>query len=239
MTVKRGIPVELSHIKLTRAAIQVTSPYAVASLTSEMQNPVHVLTRSERTMKRAFDIVFSLLILMLTFPLFIVIAIAVKVDSRGSIIFRQTRVGQHERRFTMYKFRSMVENADEIVAPSHAGEYLKRPDDPRVTRIGRILRRTSLDELPQFFNVLIGDMSVVGPRPEVLWIAEQYEPWQQLRTTVPQGITGWWQVTGRAANPLQNNVKFDLYYIRHYSFWFDLRIVAMTPLCVLTGYGAY
>ncbi len=197
-----------------------------------------VLTRWEQVVKRSFDIVFSLIVLIITLPLVGLIAIAIKLDSDGPVIFRQTRVGQFERRFTIYKFRSMVVNADEIVPHSEARKYVKRPDDPRVTRVGRFLRRTSLDELPQFFNVLRGDMSIVGPRPEVLWIAEHYEAWQRKRTSVPQGITGWWQVTGRAANPLQENIAADLYYIQHYSLWFDLRILLITPLCVITGKGA-
>src|SRR5579871_4799566 len=167
--------------------------------------PVHqqslhypVLTRGQQIAKRSFDIVFALCVLIITLPLTAVIALAIKLDSEGPVIFRQTRIGLFERRFTMYKFRSMVVNADEIVPHSQSGLYIKRPDDPRVTRVGRFLRRTSLDELPQFLNVLLGDMSVVGPRPEVLWIAERYEQWQHERTNVPQGITGWWQVTGRA-----------------------------------------
>ena len=194
-----------------------------------------VFTRSQRIVKRAFDLIFAFCALILLFPLFVLIAIAIKLDSPGPIIFCQKRVGQFERHFTMYKFRSMfAENSSGL----RAEMSLKQAGDPRVTRVGKLLRRTSLDELPQFFNVLIGDMSVVGPRPEVLWIAERHDPWQRERTTVPQGITGWWQVTHRATNPSRIDIEYDLYYIRHYSLWLDMRILLMTLRCVVTGKGA-
>ena len=198
----------------------------------------HVLTRSQRIAKRSFDIALALCIIVVLFPLFILIALAIKVDSPGPFVFRQRRVGQFERHFTMYKFRSMYVNSENILLRSHIRTFLKQPDDPRITKVGKILRRTSLDELPQFFNVLLGDMSIVGPRPEVVWISEQHEPWERERTYVPQGITGWWQVTGRASNPLQINAEFDLYYIRNYSLWLDLRILLMTLGCVIIGKGA-
>jgi len=119
----------------------------------------------------------------------IAIAIAIRLDSPGPAIFRQKRIGQHGRHFTIYKFRTMHINAEERVQHEPSGQFLKRPDDPRVTRVGRFLRRTSLDELPQFINVLRGEMSIVGPRPEVLSLAEHYEWWQRKRFEVPQGIT--------------------------------------------------
>jgi lipopolysaccharide/colanic/teichoic acid biosynthesis glycosyltransferase len=115
----------------------------------------------------------------------------------------------------------------------------KRPNDPRVTRIGRIIRRTSLDELPQLINVLKGDMSLVGPRPELPWLVAQYDYWQHKRFAVPQGITGWWQVNGRSDNLMHLNTQDDLYYIRNYSLWMDLYILLKTPWVVLRGKGAY
>jgi lipopolysaccharide/colanic/teichoic acid biosynthesis glycosyltransferase len=118
-------------------------------------------------------------------------------------------------------------------------KIFKAPNDRRVTRVGRLLRRTSLDELPQFFNVVKGEMSLVGPRPEQLFIVEQYEPWQRQRLAVPPGITGWWQVSGRSDLPLHLNTDFDLYYIRNYSLWLDLLILWKTVWVVMAGRGAY
>jgi lipopolysaccharide/colanic/teichoic acid biosynthesis glycosyltransferase len=115
----------------------------------------------------------------------------------------------------------------------------KRPDDPRITRVGRFIRRTSLDELPQLFNVLKGDMSLVGPRPELPWLVELYEPWQRKRFAVPQGMTGWWQVNGRSDKEMHRHTDEDLYYVQHYSLWLDLMILARTVFVVLRGRGAY
>jgi exopolysaccharide biosynthesis polyprenyl glycosylphosphotransferase len=198
-----------------------------------------VLSPAERILKRLFDIVFSVLVLALAWPLFLIIALAIRLDSPGPVIFRQQRIGQHGRRFTMYKFRSMYVNADRIISREEAGNYVKRRDDPRVTRVGAFLRRTSLDELPQFINVLKGDMSVVGPRPEVTWLAEHYEWWQRKRFEVPQGITGWWQVNGRADKPMRFNIEDDLFYVRNYSFWLDVQILFRTIYTLITGRGAY
>jgi lipopolysaccharide/colanic/teichoic acid biosynthesis glycosyltransferase len=140
--------------------------------------------------------------------------------------------------FTIYKFRTMVVGA-ETMTDEEMRAAAKRPGDPRITRVGAFLRRTSLDELPQFFNVLRGEMSVVGPRPELLSLAAHYQWWQRKRFEAPQGITGWWQVNGRADRPMQEHIEDDLYYVRHYSFWLDLQILFRTVAAVLTGRGAY
>jgi lipopolysaccharide/colanic/teichoic acid biosynthesis glycosyltransferase len=124
-------------------------------------------------------------------------------------------------------------------APGAGRGLPKRKDDPRVTRIGRFLRRFSLDELPQLWNVLKGEMSLVGPRPEQLWLVDQYEPWQRKRFAVPQGITGWWQINGRSDKPLHLNTEDDLYYVYNYSVWLDIWILLRTPLAVLQGKGAF
>lgn len=195
-----------------------------------------ILTPLQRISKRAFDIAFSLLVLLVSWPLLIAIGIAIRLDSPGPAVFRQLRVGQHGRRFIIYKFRTMYQGAEEMINPH---EFIKGRDDPRVTRVGRVLRRTSLDELPQFINVLKGDMSVVGPRPEVTTLMHKYEWWQRKRFEVPQGITGWWQINGRSDRPMQMHTEDDLFYVRHYSFWLDMQIIARTALSVFTRRGAY
>lgn len=191
-----------------------------------------IMTPAQRIAKRAFDVVFSALLLLISSPLFIILPILIRLDSPGPAIFRQTRIGQHGRRFTIYKFRTMTNGAEEQ-------GYQKKPDDPRVTRIGAFLRRTSLDELPQFFNVLKGDMSVVGPRPEMTGLVANYEWWQRKRFEVPQGITGWWQINGRSDKPMHLNTEDDLYYVRNYSFWLDMQIIAKTALALVTRRGAF
>ncbi len=193
-----------------------------------------ILSPAQRVLKRFFDIGFSLLVLLLTAPLFPLIAIAIRLDSPGEIIFRQQRIGQHGKPFIIYKFRTMRSGEPEPLPSAH-----KRPDDPRVTRVGRFLRRTSLDELPQFINVLRGEMSVVGPRPEQADLAQHYQPWQRKRLEVPQGITGWWQINGRADRPLQQHTEDDLFYVRNYSIWLDIRIILRTILTLISGRGAY
>lgn len=195
-----------------------------------------IMTPAERVFKRGFDVAFSAAALVFSAPLWLAIAIAIRLDSPGSIFFRQTRVGQHGRRFTIVKFRTMIVDAEAGIDPRRSA---KREDDPRVTRVGRFLRRTSLDELPQFLNVLRGEMSVVGPRPEILSLAEGYEPWQRKRFEVPQGITGWWQVNGRSDRPMQAHTEDDLFYVRNYSVWLDLRIIARTIIAWISGRGAY
>jgi lipopolysaccharide/colanic/teichoic acid biosynthesis glycosyltransferase len=166
------------------------------------------------------------------------------LDSPGPIIFRQTRVGENGRLFQMLKFRTMVKDAEtqfeKTKGETEETEWLyKRKDDPRVTRIGRFLRRISLDELPQLYNVLCGEMSMVGPRPELPWLVEKYKPWQRKRFAVPQGITGWWQVNGRSEKPMHLNTDEDLYYIYNHSLWLDAIILLKTPIAVLTGKGAF
>lgn len=198
-----------------------------------------VLTHSERFIKRALDVVFASAALLLCLPLFAVIALAIRLDSPGPILLRQERIGYRGRPFRMMKFRSMFHNPGSTPAPGTPYNLQKLKDDPRITRVGRVLRRTSLDELPQFLNVLKGDMSVVGPRPEVPWMVEHYEWWQRKRFEVPQGMTGWWQINGRADKPMYYHTSDDLYYIRNYSVWLDLRIILRTIIVVVLGRGAY
>jgi len=202
------------------------------------------LNSFQRLVKRIFDLIIGSIITIFVLPLFGLIALAIKSDSAGSVIFRQDRVGDNGHVFRMYKFRTMVSNAESLQASVNTtnenGDIVhKSENDPRITRIGRFLRRTSIDELPQLFNVLKGDMSLVGPRPEMPWLVEKYEPWQRKRFAVPQGMTGWWQINGRSNKLMHLNTEDDLYYIQNYSLWLDIYILLKTPLVILRGTGAH
>lgn len=199
-----------------------------------------------RFAKRLIDICFSLAALIILSPFFLVIAIAIKASSSGPIFFHQQRVGLGGKLFPMHKFRSMVVDAEEIRAsllddPSrNTNEILfKMKDDPRITRVGRFLRRYSLDELPQFFNVLAGEMSVVGPRPPLPEEVLKYEDRVRRRFLVKPGITGLWQVSGRSDLDWRETVRFDLYYIENWSLIQDFQIIFRTLSVVLRGNGAY
>jgi exopolysaccharide biosynthesis polyprenyl glycosylphosphotransferase len=196
-----------------------------------------------RMVKRAFDVVVGALLSLAVTPLLAVVAVLIRLEGAGPALIRQPRVGENGRLFDMLKFRTMVAGSDstphgpagrEESAPLH-----KRRDDPRITRLGRFLRRYSLDELPQLINVLRGDMSLVGPRPELPWLVDRYEPWQRKRFAVPQGLTGWWQINGRSDRPMHLNTEDDLYYVYNYSLWLDILILLRTPLAVLLGRGAF
>ncbi len=202
------------------------------------------LTEPQRVFKRMFDIAASTLLLVALSPLMLLIALLIKLESPGPVFFLQERIGEQGRRFKMIKFRSMYQDAErrwhEVATRDEQGNLVhKVEDDPRVTRIGRKLRRTSLDELPQLLNVLRGEMSLVGPRPEMPYVAAEYQPWQWQRFRVPPGITGWWQVNGRSDKPMHLHTEDDLYYIQNYSFWLDLRILFKTFVVVWQGQGAY
>ena len=183
--------------------------------------------------------------LVLLSPLLLVTALLVRLSSPGPILYVSRRVGEGGRVFSMLKFRTMRQGADrleeDLISRSEDGAlvFAKRPDDPRVTPIGRFLRRYSLDELPQLYNVLVGDMSLVGPRPELPSLVDRYEPWQMKRFAVPQGLTGWWQISGRADKAKHLHAEDDLYYIRNYSVLLDVKIIVRTPLAVLRGRGAF
>lgn len=198
----------------------------------------------QRLVKRIFDLVAGTVITLLALPLMVLVALVIVADSPGPIIFRQKRVGENGRLFDMFKFRSMVVNAEalqkDVARVDKEGHVIhKVKDDPRVTRVGHFIRRWSLDELPQFFNVLKGDISLVGPRPEMPWLVDEYAPWQRKRFAVPQGVTGWWQVNGRSDKAMHLHTDEDLYYIQNYSLWLDIFILLKTPWAVLRGKGAY
>lgn len=192
---------------------------------------------------RIFDIIGSLFLIGLLAPIFLLITLAIRLDSPGPILYRQTRCGLNGRRFTLYKFRSMVQDAEErkrdlINFNLMRGPVFKMKNDPRITRVGRILRRLSLDELPQLFNVLKGDMSFVGPRPPLPEEVKQYEGWQRRRLSMKPGITGLWQVSGRNEIDFQDWIKLDLEYIDNWSLWLDFKIILKTIPAVLSGKGA-
>lgn len=198
----------------------------------------------QRLIKRAFDIFFGLLVLLPALPLMGLCALIIFLEDGAPILIHQKRVGENGRLFDMLKFRTMVRNAEQLrsqVEKRDAEGNLihKSKDDPRVTRAGRLLRRLSLDELPQFFNILAGTMSLVGPRPEMPYLVDQYQPWQRKRFAVPPGLTGWWQVNGRSDRPMHLHTEDDLYYIQNYSIWLDLQIIARTIWVVLVGKGSY
>ncbi|MCD6352535.1 MAG: sugar transferase [Armatimonadetes bacterium] len=183
--------------------------------------------------KRLLDIVGSLLALVLLGPLMLVLALLIRRQTGASALFVQERVGQRGRPFAMYKFRTMYPDTP-AYAPAPASD-----EDPRVTPVGRWLRRYSLDELPQLFNVLRGEMSLVGPRPEMPFIVERYAPWQRRRLEAKPGITGLWQIMGRKDLPLAENIEYDFYYLRHQSLLLDLEILLRTIPVVLSARGAY
>jgi len=198
----------------------------------------------QRMIKRAFDIFFSLLALILALPLMALCALMIFLEDGPPVLFRQKRVGENGRPFEMLKFRTMLKNAeqlrDQIEKRDADGNLIhKIKNDPRVTRVGGMLRRFSLDELPQLFNILAGAMSLVGPRPEMPYLVDMYQPWQRKRFAVPPGLTGWWQVSGRSDRPMHLHTEDDLYYIQNYSIWLDLQIIVRTIWVVLIGKGSY
>jgi exopolysaccharide biosynthesis polyprenyl glycosylphosphotransferase len=202
------------------------------------------LNNRQRIIKRAFDLIITFICLPILSPLMIIVSFWIRIDSGGPILLRQPRVGENGTPFLMFKFRTMVSNAEEleslVLSYDKDGNLIhKISDDPRVTKIGKFLRRWSLDEIPQVFNVLKGEMSLVGPRPELTYLVARYEPWQLLRLSVPQGITGWWQVNGRSEKPMHLHTADDIYYVHHYSLWLDILILLKTISVVIKGKGAF
>ncbi len=217
----------------------------------------HLPRRGERLLKRFIDVIGSLLALLALSPVMGMIALLIKLTSRGPVLFRQQRLGLHGTSFTFLKFRSMYENND----PKVHEEYVKRliagkgdlkqsngssdgvyklTNDSRITPLGKFLRKTSLDELPQFFNVLKGEMSLVGPRPPLPYEFDSYRIWHKSRVLeVKPGITGLWQVKGRSKTTFDEMVRLDLSYARRWSIWLDLKILLQTPKAVCSGDGAY
>ena len=211
--------------------------------------------KSFHAIKRTMDVIGSLAALTLFAPIFLVIALAVKATSKGPIFYRQRRIGQFGKSFVFLKFRSMYDNSDPRIHREYVSQLISKKvngqenngagvykitADPRVTPVGRFLRKSSLDELPQLWNVLIGEMSLVGPRPPIPYEFERYDIWHRRRVIEAKpGITGLWQVTGRSRISFDDMVRLDLKYVIQWSFWLDLKILFHTPGAVLSGDGAY
>lgn len=214
---------------------------------------------SNKIIKRVIDIFGSLLCILIFSPLFLIIPIIIRATSKGPILFRQERIGQFGEKFTFLKFRTMYVNNDSKIHQEYIKKFISKQgsyeakdnsggngtvykikDDPRVTAIGRFLRKTSLDELPQFINVLKGDMSLVGPRPPLAYEVAIYDIWHRRRVMeVKPGITGLWQTKGRSSTTFNEMVRLDIRYIKEKSVWLDIKILFLTPWVVLTGKGAY
>ena len=213
----------------------------VEGLTILGLNPL-VLSSSSRMLKRLLDVAGATAGLLLAAPLLLVIAIAIKLDSPGPVLFRQRRIGRGGKPFTVLKFRTMVVDAEartqELRAQSSDPDWLKLDHDPRITRVGRLLRSTSLDELPQLWNVLTGEMSLVGPRPLIGSEDEQVAGWSRTRLDLAPGVTGMWQVLGRTDIPFRDMVSLDYLYVTNWSLWLDVKLIARTIPAVLIRRGA-
>jgi lipopolysaccharide/colanic/teichoic acid biosynthesis glycosyltransferase len=256
---KRLDPAAMAHVSI--GVHMHPAPPAAAAKSVEPVDPLLVALRprNDRSatarIKRGLDIVGSLTLLLLVGPLFLIIAAAIRLTSPGSVFFRQVRVGQDGKPFTILKFRTMHANADhalhrdyvswfiqssgQVQEGSHNGGVFKLTHDPRITAVGRFLRKTSLDELPQFLNVLSGEMSLVGPRPPIPYELEGYKPWHCRRVLdAKPGITGLWQVSGRSRTTFDEMVRLDLRYARTRTFWTDIKILLATPGAVISGKGA-
>lgn len=213
------------------------------------------LSDAQRFFKRASDLVIAIVAVVVTLPIWLIAAIAIKLDSRGNILFKQQRVGMDGRNFLCYKFRTMRADADESLhreayqkniegeSDANAGDedrpvFGKVKDDPRITRFGKLLRQTSLDELPQLLNVIRGEMSIVGPRPPIPYEVEQYELWHRKRLDTKPGITGLWQVSGRNRLTFDEMVRADIYYIENWSLLLDAKILVLTLPAMFRGDGA-
>ncbi len=220
--------------------------------TTHFQQIVQIDIRYLR-LKRFLDIVFTLLILLPLCIVTLIVAVLIRLDSAGPVFYRQKRVGLNGKEFFMYKFRSMYQNNDDALHRAAIMRYLnnqalstsantqmayKCTDDPRITRVGKFLRKTSIDELPQFFNILRGEMTLVGPRPSLPYEVELYSSHDRLRLCGKPGLTGHWQIYGRSRVPFQTMVEMDIAYLQRQSFKEDLKLIVLTVPVMLQGHGA-
>jgi lipopolysaccharide/colanic/teichoic acid biosynthesis glycosyltransferase len=225
----------------TRAALSTPRP-------AQEDPAIDVVVATEpfgyRVSRRLFDLVFGFLILLLVAPVLPLLAVMIRLDSPGPILYRQARVGKGGRGFTFLKFRSMYAGSDRkldelAMLNEQAGPIFKMREDPRVTPVGRFLRRSSLDEIPQILNVLKGDMSIVGPRPALPAEVAKYEPWQRRRLEARPGLTCLWQISGRSHIGFEEWMRLDIEYLRTRSMWTDIVILAKTVPAVMARRGAY
>ena len=207
--------------------------WGIVSPRKEKYATPDVFSRYQKIIKRGMDILGGMLGLGLSFPVLMLAAIAIKLNTPGPVFISQTRVGLHRKIFHVIKLRTMINGMDDVNNPANG----KRPDDPRVTRVGRFLRRWSIDELPQFWNVLVGDMSLVGPRPELAAYLKNYQSWQNRRFDVKPGLTGWWQIHGRK-QPMHDHIDEDIYYVENATLRLDMVILWRTVSTVVVGEGA-
>jgi exopolysaccharide biosynthesis polyprenyl glycosylphosphotransferase len=241
---ERGIDVLLSMPSVIPPSGSKVEIASVTGFDLPMLGMTRVPTAQGRLLvKRIVDIAGALVGLLLASPVLIGTILAIKITSPGPVFFKQVRAGRHGRKFTMFKFRSMVVDAEKLRAKlEHLNEMngpvFKIKKDPRITAVGRFIRATSIDELPQLFNVLLGDMSLVGPRPPLPSEVGQYEPWQRRRLSVKPGLTGLWQVSGRNQVDFEQWMALDLQYIDNWSLWLDMKILFRTVPAVLRGSGA-
>jgi lipopolysaccharide/colanic/teichoic acid biosynthesis glycosyltransferase len=261
--VRRELERRLTAAAASRVSIQLYVHPAPACTGQDGLTPIDPLLlklhprnaqASYEALKRGLDVIGSLALLLVFSPLFLVIALLVRFTSRGPIFFRQVRIGQRARPFKMLKFRTMFSGVDHAVHQEFVTRFInsdglinepgkdapfKLANDPRITPLGRLLRKTSLDELPQLVNVLLGEMSLVGPRPPIAYEVEQYQPWHHRRVLdAKPGITGLWQVAGRSSTTFDEMVRLDLRHARTCSIWADVKILLATPAAVIVGKGA-
>jgi exopolysaccharide biosynthesis polyprenyl glycosylphosphotransferase len=243
---------ELMHV-CRRLGVKVSALPSLASMMGPAATVDHLegitligintpsLARSNRVFKRAMDIVGALTLLLLTAPILLAAAIAIKLESRGPVLFRQTRIGRGGNAFSLLKLRTMVPDAEarrvELLGQSRQSQWLDLAFDPRVTRVGRFLRSTSIDELPQLLNVLRGDMSLVGPRPLVVEEDKHVNGWARGRLDLTPGITGVWQVMGRLHIPFEQMIMLDYLYVANWSVWTDIKLMLQTVPAVLMRRG--
>ena len=249
VAVDGGIQVRYTRVTVARTfvstAVNSAGAVSLREVADEFESGVdHLARRGYLIAKRSLDLIVATALLIGLWWLLVIIALAVRLSSPGPVLYRQVRVGRHGRPFTMLKFRTMLRErrCDDVGPPSGVLERRLRHKsrrDPRVTCIGRLLRRTCLDELPQLWNVLCGDMSLVGPRPELPEVVARYEPWQHARHLVTPGMTGWWQVNRDPHRLMHQATELDLHYVRNQSLWLDLLILLRTVNAIISGTGAF
>lgn len=227
-------------IKMNETDIVVSTKDNAISI----DNTKEIKKKTYLIIKRISDILLSLIAIMILSPMILMVAIAIKLDSKGPVFFKHKRVGKNGREFGVYKFRSMVDHAEELLntlTPQQKADFeenFKLKNDFRITRVGKFIRKTSIDELPQLINVLIGNMSLVGPRPIVAKELEKYGMLQKQFLSVTPGLTGYWACNGRSNTTYEQRIDMELYYIKNRSLWLDIKIIFKTTIGVLKGDGA-